>query len=260
MNVSSENIEKKIRKEAADLPTKTLWERASLCIEAETPQPIYSKIYCSILKERDSTDERAYLGMAKCFMFMKQYEQAQREVREGKEIVARLCPSTHPTHQKSLDNYLLLHFISKVIEVREDNNNATPFRLLVLEGLRQRFKGNHSKAQKFLMKAAKSGTEEEREEAYFYTTTLFDLTNGVIENNLRRLDGPPKFFSELPEHERQYLRKVRKYILDTYLPCKTPEQIRRNFGRGNREPISSEELQEAQKLMKDIHTPADLGF
>jgi len=258
MNVSSENIERKIRAEAEDLPTETLWERISLCIEADTPQPIYGMAYCKILKERSPTDERAHLGMAQCFMEMKQYDNALKEVREGKELVARL---TNPASRKSFDNYLLLHYLGLVIDVRKNSKHATPFRLLVLEGLRQRSLGDHNKAQKFFMSAAKHGIFVEKEEAYFYATTLFDLTRGVIEKTLFKMDGPPMFFSDLPEYERDYIRKVRKHILDIYMPCRTKEEILKNFGMGRKKPpISKQELEKVQESLPETLTFGDLGF
>jgi hypothetical protein len=261
MNVSSEeleDIERKIREKAEGLPSDTLWERADLCIGAETAQPIFGKVYCEILKEVDPTDERAYLGLTQCLMMLGQPEQALAEAANGKEIIARLCA---PDCRDAFEAYLMLHFFSYSIEKKKKNDNS-PFKLLVLEGMRQKFiKKDHIVAQKFFMKAAKAGTEEERNEAYFYASTLFELGSEIIEKNLMEAEGPPAdLFLRLPEYERGYLRQVRKHILDTYLPCDTSENINKNFGRGNSAPISREELKETKRLMKSIRTFDDLGF
>ncbi|MBD3259484.1 hypothetical protein GF371_02520 [Candidatus Woesearchaeota archaeon] len=262
MDVGSEDIEGKLRQEAEDLSIDALWERAELCTCSDNPQPKYGLIFYGILKERDPSDERAYIGLAQCLLYIDELEPALKELSAAKEIISRL---SQPEATDAFDNFLYAQFLQYAIEVRTENK-ASEFRLKLLEGLRQRSMGNHPKARKFFLNAAKHGSGPEKEEAIFYTATLYGLPDEMIETSLRMSTNPPRFFWKLPEHEKEYLLKARKHIQDTYLPCATPEQIRRNFreGRNNRNdkhgPISRDEVEEAKLIMESVNTIEDLGF
>lgn len=256
MNVSSEDIERKLREESANLPTAILLERAELCILSDNPQPVYGRVFYSILTERDPTNEVPHIGLAQCLMHLGKLEEADKEVTAAKELIARLCPKDS---RETLDNFLYAHFLQDAINVRRAKK-ASEFRLKVLEGLRLRNTGNHNKAQMFFMNAVKYGNPNEKEEAIFYATTLYKLPAELIEANLRKSNKPPAFFWNLPMHEREYLLEVRRHIQNYYLPCGTAEEIRRSFGRKAPAPIDRDDLMSFKIALKQVNTLEDLGM
>lgn len=235
----------KLLRDSEGVPAEQLHERASLCFESG--EYSYARALYAFIKARHPGDVHAYIGLARTISRFLGREEALMELEKARRLITK--------KDRPLNDFLYTVHVEKEIWLGLEHQ-ASGFQSSIQEGLGLRLAGEHEGALKAFQEAErKVGSEEEREEAFFYIATLDRLSPTVIEAYLKRIRRMPKFFEGFRLEERDYLRRKFQQISDTYRPWQTEEDIQRHFIIP-RQRISPEEREE----IKGIRYVEDLGI